>query len=147
MNMMRIMGTACLFVATAGLATGQGPITRHEGVISFVEADGVVSIESEHYSRRIGAWQSVEGRNAGAGGFGIVPEYRLHVRPSPFTPKTAASMEWPQQFPVAWGHTTAAAISPLVTDVDTSRSAIFAYEAGAQMHGLVAPARRVGMSP
>ncbi len=143
---MTIIRTVCLFVATVGLVTGHGPVTEREAATSFVEADGVVSIEAEHHSRRIGPWQLVEGRNAVAAGFGIVPEYRLHAIPSALTPMAAASLEWPRQFPVAWGHPTGAAVSALVTDVDRSRSAMFAYDAGARMHGLVAPARGWGCS-
>ena len=119
--------------------------TLQESVPSFLEIDGVVAIEAEHYSGRQGPWQLVEGRNALATGYGIVPEYRLHPVPSPVVSDAPGALELPRQFPIGWGHVAGDGVPLLVTDNDRSRAAVFAYEKGARMHGLSAPARRVGL--
>lgn len=61
------------------------------------------------------------------------------------SPPAAPTVEFDRLFTIGWGHPTADGLPALALDADASRAAVFAYEAGARMHGLVAPARRVGL--
>jgi hypothetical protein len=113
---------------------------------TFVEKNGVVSMEAEHFTDNIGAWMEVEGRNANETNRGISPDYRLHVVDAKhsLTAGLAGEIKMPRNTWVAWGYPAPSATVAIRLGHEASKAAVFGFEKGSSMaDGTKAPARRV----
>ena len=117
---------------------------------TFVERDGVVAIEAEHFTDNVGPWELVEGRTAtlqAAEGLGQDPLAAISVVGGG---ELAGGLSGEvvigdEARATNWGAAGPEAIIVATQPGRDDRAVIFAYEEGAAMPGLVAPARRVGV--
>jgi hypothetical protein len=133
----------CIFViGLSGFAQAQH---------TFVEEDGTVAIEAEHYSNVDGPWELVEGRTAmlqdtrGHGsepGMAIKFENSDHPIAGNFTGTLAVRTS---RGNLNWGFAADRSAVVATFSHDPNKAAIFAYDAGDEMAGMKAPARRVGI--
>ena len=115
---------------------------------TFVEENGFVSIEAEHYTNAMGPWEEVEGRTAFTfemQGHGVWPDsiYTLnndHVITKKFPSSIRVSygnkkLRW------AFPSPTAQKLISLKNSPD--KAALFLYEKGTEMPGMIAPEMRI----
>jgi hypothetical protein len=118
---------------------------------TFLEINGVVSIEAEHYTGNKGPWEEVEGRNAVSiddAGFGAFDETKILIKDGDHPAAggltgVVSIMENGES--INWGIPNENAQNIAVSEKILSRSALFVYEKDAIMPGLKAPDKRVGM--
>ncbi len=117
---------------------------------TFIEKNGVVSIEAEHYTNNVGPWEEVEGRNAvniEYQGMGMIQDSIIIIQ-TPNHPAVegfignvkvtskSGALNWgfPNQF------------AQILASVRSApdKAAIFTYDQYDSMPGLIAPSRRAG---
>ena len=110
---------------------------------TFVERNGIVSIEAEHHTDNVGAWFEVEGRNAHEAQTGTSPDFRLIVRKHPLSAGVEGQVSMPRNTWVPWGFPGKDAIIAVTLGHNERKAAVFAYEKGAVLaNGGKAVARR-----
>ncbi len=138
--MLRILFVAILFYQ-AGLFSAPP--------FSFVEENGVISIEAEHYTSNVGPWERVEGRNAitdDMAGLGTDSESVLDVRSAVLPGIQAGSIQITrEEHDVNWGFPAPLATIAAAFESDAEKAAVFFYENGAALAQGNATARRTGM--
>lgn len=118
------------------------------GPPSYVESGGVVSIEAENYTERIGEWMEVEGRNATILKSGISPEVRLYAVPgSALGGGLSGEVRMRDRTWVAWGFAGPGAIIGASLGHDPRKAAAFGYPAGAPLPGGGRARARLAFAP
>jgi hypothetical protein len=118
---------------------------------TFLEINGVVSIEAEHYTENTGPWEEVEGRNAVSiddAGLGSFVETKVLIRDGDHPAAgglTGVVSLVENDEPINWGVPNENAQNIAVSEKIPSRSIIFIYEKNSNMPGLRAPDKRIGM--
>ena len=129
------MKTLPWFFLAVPLTFGQPP--------TFVERNGIVSIEAEHHTDNVGAWFEVEGRNAHEAQTGTSPDYRLVARKHPLSAGVVGEVAMPRNTWVPWGFPGKEAMIAVTLGHNDRKAAVFAYEKGAVLaNGGRAVARR-----
>ncbi len=127
------------FLAATSLIASHTPPTFHE-------RDGIVSIEAEHYTDMVGAWEEVEGRNATELNHGTSLDHRLLVREPGHALAAGLSGELSlgRNLPLHWGFAGNEAAVVAVAAHDPRKAVVFGYEKKARLpDGRPAPDRRV----
>lgn len=118
---------------------------------TFLEINGIVSMEAEHYTGNTGPWEQVEGRNAVSvddAGLGNIKDAFVRILKSDhplaagFAGKVTLTRD---QAPMNWGFPNENATVIAVSQREPEKAVIFAYENGAKMPGLPAPEKRVAL--
>lgn len=113
---------------------------------TFVERNGVVSIEAEHATDRVGPWEEVEGRNAHELNHGTSLDHRAIVRaPShPLAAGLSGEIRFARNLPLHWGFPGEHAATVVVAAHDPRKAIVYGYERGAVLpDGRRAPGRRI----
>ena len=113
---------------------------------TFFEKNGLVSIEAEHATDNVGAWEEVEGRNAIENFRGASLDFRIVVTAAghPLAAGLAGEIALPRNTTLNWGISGPGVAAVVVAGHDARKAVVFAVErAGALPGGGVAVARRV----
>lgn len=118
---------------------------------TFVEQDGVISVEAEHYTENKGAWEQVEGRNAYPfelrGIFNAEVNSLLIANIEGIIPTALQQEVIISKEPVliGAGKTNENALVLASFTGDPDHAAVFAYKKGSQMPGAKAAGTRIGI--
>ncbi len=113
---------------------------------TFLEKNGIVSIEAEHYTDMVGPWEEVEGRNATELNHGTSVDHRMVVADAenPLAGGLRGEIALPRNSRLQWGFPNEHAIVAVVAGHDPRKAVVYGYEKGARLPGgFVAPGRRV----
>ncbi len=127
-----------LLGSTALLPAGAPP--------TFLEKNGVVSIEAEHYTDMVGPWEEVEGRNATELNHGTSADHRMVVADAehPLAGGLRGEIALPRNSRLQWGFPNEHANVAVVAGHDPRKAVVYGYEKGARLPGgFAAPGRRV----
>jgi|GEM_PF-3334903 len=119
------------------------------GTNSFLEKDGVVAIEAEHYTTNVGPWEQVEGRNAitdAMAGLGTDHETALNIENDLLSGISKGKIQLTdEKHEVNWGYPVKSAKVIAVFKSRPEKAAVFCYEQGAALRDGTAAARRTAL--
>lgn len=124
-------------------------------VISSTVSSGKVNTKFRNTAVPVVVWEAWlyddfkmtgTGSNANFGNYGTTSQVVIEAADHPIAAGLSGNVEiFGNNQNVAWGKPGAGATVVGTLNVDDSRALVFAYESGAEMVGLAAPARRVGL--
>lgn len=113
---------------------------------TFFEKNGLVSIEAEHATDNVGAWEEVEGRNAIENFRGASPDFRIVIVAAghPLAAGLSGEIALPKNTTLNWGMPGPGVTAVAVAGHDSRKAVVFGVERdGPLPGGGVAAARRV----